>query len=37
MVDALRTAQELPGMRNSSKVKLHSGGIQSNRDGAILD
>ena len=36
MVDPVRAAEELEGVADSSLVELHSIGIETNRDGAIL-
>lgn len=37
MVDSIGTAEELEGMADSSLVELHSIGIETNRDGSILE
>ena len=36
MIDTVRTAEELEGMADSSLVELHSVGIETHRDGAVL-
>ena len=36
MVHTVRTAEELEGVADSSLVELHSIGIETNRDGAVL-
>ena len=36
MVDSIGTAEELEGMADSSLVELHSIGIETDRDGAVL-
>ena len=36
MIDTVRTAEELEGMTDSSLVELHSVGIETHRDGAVL-
>ena len=36
MVHTVRAAEELEGMADSSLVELHSVGIETNRDGSVL-